>query len=228
MRWWCTRPGGGGPSSSSPPARLTASRYGESRHPFSPPPDGLEPSRPFLSPPAGASASSAAAIPETYPAPSTQMRPTEVREKTPVAASLPEEVAEGTSDGGRDGFRSDMNFVYEVSSARSRLDLLGQLTSVSEDESDEDSYRPTIREQLAELVEDRVGDFSIPLGKKLKKSVTSLTISQRRNIKRQAYLNEVSRRNDSRFFAVIGAFVILPPIVILAVAILTGYVQLFP
>lgn len=87
----------------------------------------------------------------------------------------------------------------------------------------------TIRDQLAGLVGDRDDDFTIPLGKNLKKvSPKFLTISQKRNIKRQSYLNEVSQRNDSVFFATIGAFVILPPLVILAIAILTGYVQLFP
>lgn len=87
----------------------------------------------------------------------------------------------------------------------------------------------TIREQLAQLVGDRDDDFVIPLGKNLKKvSAKFLTISQKRNIKRQAYLNEVSQRNDSVFFATIGAFVILPPIVILGIAVITGYVQLFP
>lgn len=96
-------------------------------------------------------------------------------------------------------------------------------------ESDGSSFKLTIREQLAQLVGDRNGDFSIPLGKNLKKvSAKFLTISQKRNIKRQAYLNEVSQRNDSVFFATIGAFVILPPFIILGIAILTGYVQLFP
>lgn len=87
----------------------------------------------------------------------------------------------------------------------------------------------TIRDQLAQLVGERDDDFNIPLGKNLKKvSPKFLTISQKRNIKRQAYLNEVSQRNDSVFFATIGAFVILPPIIILGIAIITGYVQLFP
>lgn len=80
-----------------------------------------------------------------------------------------------------------------------------------------------------QLVGDREGDFVMPLGKNLKKvSAKFLTISQKRNIRRQAYLDEVSQRNDSVFFATIGAFVILPPLVILGIAILTGYVQLFP
>lgn len=88
----------------------------------------------------------------------------------------------------------------------------------------------TIRDQLAQLVGDRDDDFVIQLGKKNLKKVSPkfLTISQKRNIKRQAYLNEVSQRNDSLFFATIGAFVILPPLIILGIAILTGYVQLFP
>lgn len=96
-------------------------------------------------------------------------------------------------------------------------------------ESDGRSRKLTIRDQLAQLVGERDGDFSIPLGKNLKKvSAKFLTVSQKRNIRRQAYLNEVSQRNDSVFFATIGAFVILPPLVILGIAILTGYVQLFP
>ncbi|KAF2605743.1 hypothetical protein F2Q70_00028770, partial [Brassica cretica] len=87
----------------------------------------------------------------------------------------------------------------------------------------------TVRDQLASLVGDRDDDFTIPLGKNLKKvSPKFLTTSQKRNIKRQSYLNEVSQRNDSVFFATIGAFVILPPLLILGIAILTGYVQLFP
>jgi len=61
-----------------------------------------------------------------------------------------------------------------------------------------------------------------------KVSAKFLTTSQRRNIKRQSYLNEVSQRNDSTFFATIGAFVLLPPLIILGIAILTGYVQLLP
>ncbi|AEC10193.1 hypothetical protein AtNW77_Chr2g0265471 [Arabidopsis thaliana] len=117
------------------------------------------------------------------------------------------------------------------SSVRTQLDLLEQLTSTSDGYlSDGGGSRGlTIRDQLAGLVGDRDDDFSIPLGKNLKKvSPKFLTISQKRNIKRQSYLNEVSQRNDSVFFATIGAFVILPPLVILAIAILTGYVQLFP
>lgn len=95
-------------------------------------------------------------------------------------------------------------------------------------ESDGSSPRPTIRDQLSQLSGDTYGEFSLPLGKKLKASMNNLTISQKRNIRRQAYLDEVSQRNDSVFFATIGAFVILPPLIILAVAVLTGYVQLLP
>ncbi|KAJ8626815.1 hypothetical protein MRB53_020122 [Persea americana] len=118
------------------------------------------------------------------------------------------------------------------SSTRSQLDLLEQLTSTSTSdrgyESDGSSPRPTIRDQLSQLSGDTYGEFSLPLGKKLKASMNNLTISQKRNIRRQAYLDEVSQRNDSVFFATIGAFVILPPLIILAVAVLTGYVQLLP
>ena len=79
------------------------------------------------------------------------------------------------------------------------------------------------------MVGDQDDDFSIPLGKNLMKiSPKFLTTSQKRNIRRQTYLDEVSQRNDTVFFATIGAFVILPPLIILGIAILTGYVQLFP
>ncbi|ESR50383.1 hypothetical protein CICLE_v10032884mg [Citrus x clementina] len=119
------------------------------------------------------------------------------------------------------------------SSAQTQLDLLEQLTSTSSSlegyESDGSSRKLTIRDQLAQLIGDRDDEFSIPLGKNLKKvSEKFLTISQKRNIRRQAYLNKVSQRNDSVFFATIGAFVILPPFIILGIAVLTGYVQLFP
>ncbi|XP_009419945.2 uncharacterized protein LOC103999804 [Musa acuminata AAA Group] len=137
---------------------------------------------------------------------------------SPCKASQSESVAEDTSP--------------TSSTARNQLDLLEQLTSSSPTASGYDSLgdppRPTIREQLSEIVGDRDGEFILPLGKKLKASLNTLTISQKRNIKRQAYLNEVEQRNDSVFFATIGAFVLLPPAVILSVAILTGYVQLFP
>ncbi|XP_018837785.1 uncharacterized protein LOC118349550 [Juglans regia] len=120
-----------------------------------------------------------------------------------------------------------------VSSTRIQLDLLEQLTStgsaVDGYESDGSSQSRTIRDQLAQLVGDRDDDFSIPLGKNLKKFTPKfLTISQKRNVRRQAYLDEVSQRNDTVFFATIGAFIILPPFIILGIAIITGYVQLFP
>ncbi|GAB2285055.1 hypothetical protein Dimus_019511 [Dionaea muscipula] len=100
-------------------------------------------------------------------------------------------------------------------SARAQLDLLEQLTSTAspvtggyESEGSSGQWRgTTIRDQLVQLADGWDGDFSIALGKKNLKKVSSKfqTISQKRNIRRQAYLNEVSRRNDSVFFATIGA-----------------------
>ncbi|XVF81681.1 hypothetical protein PTKIN_Ptkin15bG0174800 [Pterospermum kingtungense] len=127
-------------------------------------------------------------------------------------------------------------FSGSLSSARTQLDLLEQLSSSRSAvdgpgyESDGISFgKLTIREQLVRLFGDRDDDFTVPLGKNLKKFTPKvLTISQKRNIKRQAYLEEVSQRNDSVFFATVGAFIIVPPLVILGIAILTGYVQLFP
>ena len=97
----------------------------------------------------------------------------------------------------------------------------------------ESRVRTTIREQLSALYGDRGGEFTftLPLGKRLRqglKTLNSLTVSQRRNIKRQALLTKVSGRNDSVFFAAVGAFVLVPPIAILAFAVLSGYVQLLP
>ncbi|XP_074574146.1 uncharacterized protein LOC141830639 isoform X2 [Curcuma longa] len=117
------------------------------------------------------------------------------------------------------------------SSARNQLDLLQQLASPTAAgyEGVDGGPRRTVREQLSEAVGGRGGDFTLPLGKKLKAiSLSSLTVSQKRNIKRQAYLNEVEQRNDSAFFATVGAFVLLPPLAILAAAVATGVVQLFP
>jgi hypothetical protein len=125
--------------------------------------------------------------------------------------------------------RSCIISLYTRIALRFNLRFTYGLISSSGYESDGSSGRRTIREQLAQLVGDQDDDFTIPLGKNLKKvSAKFLTISQKRNIKRQAYLDEVSQRNDSVFFATIGAFIILPPFIILGIAIITGYVQLFP
>ncbi|XAR52804.1 hypothetical protein NMG60_11021080 [Bertholletia excelsa] len=139
------------------------------------------------------------------------------------------------SQGSSSGVTEEDPLTYSesLSTARSQLELLEQLTSTGSNIdgyiSDGSSQKLTIRDQLALLVGDRDDDFTIPLGKNIKKvSPKFLTVSQKRNIKRQAYLDEVSQRNDSVFFATIGAFVILPPLIILGIAILTGYVQLFP
>ncbi|KAK2377710.1 myosin-G heavy chain protein [Trifolium repens] len=147
------------------------------------------------------------------------------------ASSLTKTCAQ--SQGTEAGVSEDDSSLGSLSSSRAQLDLLEQFTSTSSSingyESDGTSRKLSIRDQLAQLVGERDDDFSIPLGKNLKKvSAKFLTTSQRRNIKRQNYLNEVTQRNDSTFFATIGAFVLLPPLIILGIAILTGYVQLLP
>ncbi|KAG2599655.1 uncharacterized protein LOC120710102 [Panicum virgatum] len=126
-----------------------------------------------------------------------------------------------------------------VSTARTQLDLLEQLTSPTSDgiaglengTLPESRQRATIREQLSALANGKVDEFTLPLGKRLKeglKRLNSPTVSQRRNIKRQAMLTQVSGRNDSVFFATVGAFVLVPPFAILAIAVATGYIQLLP
>ncbi|CAL1356312.1 unnamed protein product [Linum trigynum] len=140
------------------------------------------------------------------------------------------------ADNGESDPSSSSSESLVMSSSRTQLDLLEQLTSASPSPNGKgyESARATsttIREQLMRLAGDRDGDdFTIKLvGKNLNKaSPKFLTTSQKRNIKRQAYLNEVSTRNDSVFFATIGAFVLLPPLIILGIAVATGYVQLFP
>jgi len=58
--------------------------------------------------------------------------------------------------------------------------------------------------------------------------VAELTISQKRNIRRQNYLSKSSERNDAPFFAAVVGLVLLPPILILGFAVATGYVEFFP
>ncbi|PWA47564.1 hypothetical protein CTI12_AA498270 [Artemisia annua] len=143
------------------------------------------------------------------------------------SGSVVSALSEKGSDGNDDSDQSNTSAASP--STRTQLDLLEQLTTTSPSGSGSDgNYRElTIREKLVELVGDRDDDFSMRLGKKMRVPKL-LTVAQKRNIKRQSYLNEVSQRNDTNFFATIGAFVLLPPIIILGIAIATGYVQLFP
>ena len=53
------------------------------------------------------------------------------------------------------------------------------------------------------------------------------TPAQIRIQKRRDYMAKVGKRNDSPFFAFVGALVLVPPLVILGFAIATGYVDLF-
>lgn len=113
------------------------------------------------------------------------------------------------------------------SQAQSHLDLLERLTENST-ASQGDDVR-TIRDQLSSQVEPEAAEVVVPLTNGQKDTpVAELTISQKRNIRRQNYLNKVSERNDAPFFAAIAAFVLVPPILILGFAVATGYVELFP
>ena len=86
----------------------------------------------------------------------------------------------------------------------------------------------TIRDQLSSQVEPEAAEVVVPLTNGQDTPVAELTISQKRNIRRQNYLNKVSERNDAPFFAAIAGFVLVPPILILGFAVATGYVELFP
>lgn len=109
-------------------------------------------------------------------------------------------------------------------SAQSQLELLEKLTSGRE----KDPEKTTIAEQLASKVVVDTDETTVPLGKKVPMEYDDLTVSQKRNIRRQKYLDQVSQRNDAPFFATIALFVILPPAVILGVAVATGYIDLLP
>ncbi|GLJ08571.1 hypothetical protein SUGI_0091600 [Cryptomeria japonica] len=151
-----------------------------------------------------------------------------IRTASPPAAAANRTEESGVSEESPDEYRS------AGSSVQSQLDILERLTSNSTVnlEGSWQSQVPSkkiIREQLSELVSNDVGEATIPLGKRFKPpNLNSLTISQKRNIKRQDYLNKVAKRNDIPFFTTIALFVILPPIVILGVSVATGYVELFP
>ncbi|KAK8287952.1 hypothetical protein V6Z12_D07G092800 [Gossypium hirsutum] len=78
-------------------------------------------------------------------------------------------------------------FSGSLSSTRTQLDLLDQLSSTSSTadgyESDGRSGKLTIREQLVRLVGDRDDDFTIPLGKNLKKVMSSFFLDIHTHLK---------------------------------------------
>lgn len=90
--------------------------------------------------------------------------------------------------------------------------------------------RRTIAQQLAaDLESGEAEEVTVPLGSgKLDLMATDLTVSQKRNIRRQDYMNKVAERNDAPFFTAVALFVLVPPAAILGVAVATGYVDLFP
>ncbi|KAG6556036.1 hypothetical protein Mapa_001977 [Marchantia paleacea] len=111
------------------------------------------------------------------------------------------------------------------SSAETHLDFLERFIS----ESSKDGGGRTIAEQLEEQVDlDQAEIVTVPLAQSTSLEASPLTISQKRNIRRQKYLDEVAKRNDAPFFTTVALFVILPPAVILGVAVATGYVKLLP
>ncbi|CAM6103490.1 unnamed protein product [Calypogeia fissa] len=111
---------------------------------------------------------------------------------------------------------------------QSHLDLLQQITS--ESSVGAAGSRKTIAQQLAADLEfENAEEVTIPLGSgKLDMKETDLTISQKRNIRRQDYMDRVSERNDAPFFTAVALFVLVPPAAILGVAVATGYIDLFP
>jgi hypothetical protein len=110
------------------------------------------------------------------------------------------------------------------------LDLLERMTQQNPTYMADGSKVKTIREQLSNEVEaEDEQEVTISLGiAEPEIAPKELTIHQKRNIRRQDYLNKVSERNDAPFFATVAAFVLIPPICILGYAVATGYVDLFP
>ncbi|GJU36670.1 hypothetical protein Tco_1185024 [Tanacetum coccineum] len=121
-------------------------------------------------------------------------------------------------------------------STRTQLDLLEQVTTISPSDdivvisphrSDGNYAELTIREKLVELVGDHDDDFNMRLGKKMKVPKLFNCCTKEKYKKAVLPKTKVSQRNDINFFATIGAFVLLPPIIILGI-IIASYVQLFP
>lgn len=123
---------------------------------------------------------------------------------------------------------ADSSVSSQEPSEQSHLDLLHQITSRSAVGAA--GSGKTIAQQLAaDLEEEGAEEVTIPLGSgKLDIKATDLTISQKRNIARQNYMNKVAERNDAPLFTAVALFVLLPPAAILGVAVATGYVDLFP
>jgi hypothetical protein len=113
-------------------------------------------------------------------------------------------------------------------SVQSHLELLQQITS--ERSLGTSGLRKTIAQQLEEDVEVKEAEeVTIALGNgKLDSNSSYLTISQKRNIRRQDYLNKVSKRDDAPFFTIVALCVLAPPAAILGVAVATGYIDLLP
>jgi hypothetical protein len=86
----------------------------------------------------------------------------------------------------------------------------------------------SIGEQLASKVPLENKSAVVPLVKRVPMEYDDLTISQKRNIRRQKYLDQVSQRNDAPLFIAIALSVVLPPAIILGIAIGTGYIDLLP
>lgn len=112
--------------------------------------------------------------------------------------------------------------------AQSHLNLLERMTENSTASQAGDDVK-TIRDQLASQIEPEAEEVVVSLVSEEKEPTPpQLTISQKRNIRRQNYLNKVSERNDAPFFATVAGFVLLPPLLILGFAVATGYIELFP
>lgn len=84
-----------------------------------------------------------------------------------------------------------------------------------------------MRAQYGVVVKDEV---TIPIGpnaqrKLVRKSPKPVTLAQQRNMQRAEYMEKVSQRSDSTFFTIVAGSILLPPIVILAAAYATGYLE---
>eukprot|EP00850_Spirogloea_muscicola_P021777 SM000261S09976 [mRNA] locus=s261:6583:7508:- [translate_table: standard] len=114
-----------------------------------------------------------------------------------------------------------------TASIRSSLDLLERLASPGRAGSEPgDSRRrqagaASIAEQLKGKLEESNEEDEV----RLALVRPELTISQRRNIRRQAYLDTVAKRNDVPLFLGIGLAILLPPAGILGYLLLAGFIE---
>ncbi|GJP84328.1 hypothetical protein CLOP_g14395 [Closterium sp. NIES-67] len=208
----------------------------------------LAPSARLTSAPAAATASAALAPSATTAGPLLPLR-TGLRNRLlphPSAASSASALRESAqqsavSSRGRRGSvlaRADAGEIKGVTEATQATDATGATSPATNSDSEgEDSAGPrlTVAQKLQLQISSPASlpdgtAIPLPLGGRRRVLSASYplaawTPAQKRNLARATLLSRVGERNDSPLFATIGALVLGPPLVILAVAFFTGYVD---